>query len=418
MYITDLDNTLLNGKGMLSEFGKNKLQQLIDDGVQISFATARSGFTSGVVLDHIKFPLPAVIFNGGAIIDTKTREYLYINEIKQSVYFEIVKEVEDIVQLFVIGTHNGLEIMLHKKPITEIHVNHLAARLKYGDKRQTEVTTFGEIDHVINLTFLDNIEVISKVEKILRDKFSNELTIYKYPKSKLDKSYYFLDVTSKSANKGTALYEYSKLIGTTVGGITCFGDDVNDVEMFTTAGRSVAVGNAIDAVKSVSTDIIGRNEDNSVVNFIQANEQVIEQFTGKLENQLDELVEESVEEGYNFVRRLRDEYINETNNFKNKGELLYFAYIKGKVVGVCGINNDPYLNDKDFGRVRHLYVLKNYRGAGLANLLLDNVVKNSKKHFKTFTLRTFNEIASNLYCKYGFTKKEKYESVTHYLEVE
>ncbi len=272
MYITDLDNTLLNGNGLLSDFTKEKLQQLINHGVPITFATARSGFTSGVVLNFIDFKLPFIILNGGAIIDPFTGELLYVSEIRNEIFIEVIKSTIGLTQPFVIGVNNGKEVFLHKKVTSEVHKNHLNNRLIYGDKRQVEVDEFHQIDNVINVTFLDTFDNISEVEAILRSKFSEELTIYKYVKTKKDDTYYFLDVSSKGANKGNAIRELSKITGFSINEMTCFGDEVNDIEMFNENVTGVAVANAIKELKHSAKLVIGPNTEDSVIKYIINNE--------------------------------------------------------------------------------------------------------------------------------------------------
>lgn len=61
---------------------------------------------------------------------------------------------------------------------------------------------------------------------------------------------YYLDLTAKEANKGNAIRLLAKAQGIDVSEIAAIGDMDNDVPMFKTAGFSVAMGNAHDAVKA------------------------------------------------------------------------------------------------------------------------------------------------------------------------
>ena len=40
------------------------------------------------------------------------------------------------------------------------------------------------------------------------------------------------------------------------------------------------------------------------------------------------------------------------------------------LIGIAGLNRDPYLSDKNIGRVRHLYISKAFRRNGYARLLM------------------------------------------------
>ena len=53
------------------------------------------------------------------------------------------------------------------------------------------------------------------------------------------------------------------------------------------------------------------------------------------------LVQESKEEGFNFLIKLKSEYKNKTNTFNKTGECLYGIFQEGKLIGIGGLNEDP-----------------------------------------------------------------------------
>jgi hypothetical protein len=44
-----------------------------------------------------------------------------------------------------------------------------------------------------------------------------------------------------------------------------------------------------------------------------------------------------------------------------------WAFLNGKLVGVCGLNRDPFSQQPRAGRIRHLYVSEKCAGWGLAS---------------------------------------------------
>jgi hypothetical protein len=64
------------------------------------------------------------------------------------------------------------------------------------------------------------------------------------------------------------------------------------------------------------------------------------------------LVTESERSGLRFVRRLTDEWVSGANRFDQPGEGLFAAMVDGHVVGLCGLNVDPYTAEGRVGRVR------------------------------------------------------------------
>lgn len=129
------------------------------------------------------------------------------------------------------------------------------------------------------------------------------------------------------------------------------------------------------------------------------------------------LVAESLEEGWTFIERLSREYESGVNRFDQEGEVLFAAIDQGTVVGVCGLNQDPYLGDPAVGRVRHLYVLKSHRKLGLARSLVSLVMDAGRGRFHTLTLRTENPVAAALYCSLGFVEEPPVAHATHWCKL-
>jgi GNAT superfamily N-acetyltransferase len=72
------------------------------------------------------------------------------------------------------------------------------------------------------------------------------------------------------------------------------------------------------------------------------------------------------------------------------------------VVGVCGLNVDPYAAEAHAGRVRRLYVLSAFRQLGVGRRLVMAVIEAARGRFDTLRLRTGNPAAVRLYEALGF----------------
>jgi SAM-dependent methyltransferase/GNAT superfamily N-acetyltransferase len=117
---------------------------------------------------------------------------------------------------------------------------------------------------------------------------------------------------------------------------------------------------------------------------------------------LDALVVESEQAGSTFVRRLVDEWVNGANRFDRPGEALFGLRIDGRLIGVCGLNVDPYTDAARVGRVRHLYVLQAFRRHGAGRRLVTEVIDASRGVFDLLRLSTSNPAAAQLYEAMGF----------------
>ena len=130
----------------------------------------------------------------------------------------------------------------------------------------------------------------------------------------------------------------------------------------------------------------------------------------------DALVDESERQGYRFVRRLADEWASGANRFDRPGEALFAARIDGRLVGACGLNVDPYTRVVGVGRVRHLYVLADYRRLGVGRQLVEQVLDAARGRFERLRLSTQNPAAAQLYERLGFERRAAADH-THLLEL-
>ena len=78
-------------------------------------------------------------------------------------------------------------------------------------------------------------------------------------------------------------------------------------------------------------------------------------------NELQPLMKASVDEGYDFIRKLWDEYQSGVNRFNAQGAVLIGVYDGDTLIAIGGVHPDPYLTQATIGRVRHVYVLPEHR---------------------------------------------------------
>ncbi len=145
---------------------------------------------------------------------------------------------------------------------------------------------------------------------------------------------------------------------------------------------------------------------------------LIERVSDAPTDRLAALLAESEQQGFGFVRRLVQEWETGVNRFDRPGEALFVARVGDDVVGVCGLNVDPYADDPKIGRVRHLYVLVPHRRSGVGEQLVADVLEAARGRFKRLHLRTTNPTAARLYERLGFRRTFGARDRTHMLDVE
>jgi GrpB-like predicted nucleotidyltransferase (UPF0157 family) len=122
--------------------------------------------------------------------------------------------------------------------------------------------------------------------------------------------------------------------------------------------------------------------------------------------------------GTRFVSRLVDEWASGANRFDRPGEALFGAWVGEHLVGVCGLNVDPYAESNRIGRVRRLYVLTAQRRRGVGRRLVMEVIAAARGRFDCLRLRTNNPEAARLYEAIGFARSVGARDHTHAMTLE
>lgn len=128
---------------------------------------------------------------------------------------------------------------------------------------------------------------------------------------------------------------------------------------------------------------------------------------------LHDLAYEADAEGYRFLRRLITEWHDGTNRFNKPGERIIVAMGDERIIGVCGLNIDPYTDEPRIGRLRHLYVSPDVRRQGVASQLERNITASCHIEFSLVRLRTHNPEADAFYTTIGYERVYDDPHCTH-----
>lgn len=143
---------------------------------------------------------------------------------------------------------------------------------------------------------------------------------------------------------------------------------------------------------------------------------IIHEVTDLVTADLTEILNESTEKGFRHILRLIHDYNDGINRFQRDNEALFECRIGHRVIGVCGLNQDPFFN-KDSGRIRRLYVLEEFRRQGVGKRLVEAVIHRARGHYSKLVLRTDNPKAGEFYIRLGFRELLNDERITHELDL-
>ncbi|WAL58660.1 GNAT family N-acetyltransferase [Thermocoleostomius sinensis] len=129
------------------------------------------------------------------------------------------------------------------------------------------------------------------------------------------------------------------------------------------------------------------------------------------------LLQESDRSGFRSVQRLVDDWASGKNRFDQPGEAFFVATQDDRIIGLCGLNRDPYINDPSIGRIRRLYVKQAERRQGVGRALVQRVIAEACPTFKWLHVRTDNPLADRFYQSLRFLPCADDKQVTHKLKL-
>lgn len=265
LYVTDLDGTLMRDDKIISDESVAILNRLIDQGIFLTYATARSLDSASEITKNISFHLPVIIRNGTILADPQSKK-----EIEISMFGE---ELQDIRQALADTTIPGFataywgasEVKLcltgrTNKGFQDYLQNHSA------DRRIHMVDTEDKLyeGKTCYFTFIaPKNELLPLYERVKHIEGIN--CIFQQDKYRPE---YWLELCPGNATKASAIQRVKQLCGCQR--VIVFGDSANDISMFQMADEAYATKNAIDELKEIATGIIESNNADGVAKWLEA----------------------------------------------------------------------------------------------------------------------------------------------------
>jgi len=267
LYVTDLDGTLLNSSDKISKYTIKVLNELIENGMCFSYATARSLTSSAVVTNGLATNIPVVIYNGTFIVNAYTKEKLfslYFSEKEKKIIMDFLNKhsIYPLVYGYVNEEEKVSWIIGKENDGIKNYVNS-----RKGDKRLRPVKTKEEL-YCGELFYFTCIEEKNELLNI-HNHFKNKNEFNCTFQQELYREEYWCEIMPKKATKGNAIITLKEKMKCDK--IISFGDAINDIPMFEISDESYAVENAVDELKKYATGIIKSNENDGVAHWLIEN---------------------------------------------------------------------------------------------------------------------------------------------------
>ena len=272
LYISDLDGTLLRNDQTVSDFTAKTLEKLIKEGLQFSYATARSYATSSKVTSNLHPRLPVIVFNGTFIIEPQTQSRVVSNtfsreEARLILDALICENIFPIVNAFFEGNEKFSYVPGKETRGITTFLNQRCGDPRANPVSEADALYEGDIFH---------IACIDEEEKLrpAYDRFQNIFPCVLYKDVYSNETW--LELHPKGATKADAIVTLKNILHCDK--VVCFGDGKNDISMFKIADECYAVSNAENELKKIATAVIESNECDGVAKWL-ANNANKEEFT-------------------------------------------------------------------------------------------------------------------------------------------
>ncbi|MEA4824035.1 MAG: HAD family hydrolase [Clostridiaceae bacterium] len=261
LYIADLDGTLLDPSPALTDFSRKRLNELTARGLCFSVATARTAATVDILLRGLVTGAPCVLMNGACVYDLAAKRYLKAETFPIASILPVIRQFS--LGGFAFSLENGQLNTFYEDVGSDAARVYMDDRIKNFGKVFTRVSSLADVPDVLYYSFTDRRERLEPAYLALKALPGLRVEFYVdvyYPDN------HYLEVASAAASKANAVRYIREACG--FDRIVAFGDNYNDLPMFSVADESCAMENARAEVRAAATRVIGSNDRDGVARYL------------------------------------------------------------------------------------------------------------------------------------------------------
>ncbi len=242
LVVFDIDGTLACPDGTISDRTREAVDLARRSGAHVALATGRRSLSAMPVARDLGVTLPVICFNGGLMVDPKTRETVRMVGLRERLARRVVLAIQGhgITALLYRHTPNPPDIF-HQLDPSHPAVGSYLAREGENVGRVPDLCQecSGDVLRVMCFGDHDSIDQVrGTVEKQVSP--SEAWTL-----SSVFRGLSHLEVFPPEVSKGKAVTELASRLEVPMSRVMTFGDGPNDVDLLEVAGTGVAMGNAV-----------------------------------------------------------------------------------------------------------------------------------------------------------------------------
>lgn len=274
----DIDGTLLNGKGELTEKTKKVLRQASQQGIYIVLTSGRLTDKVKSFSEEIGANQYLIAENGASIINLQTGKLEYSRYMLK----EVVNRVLDVCQenniYYMVYTNRELIVknlkymamFFYKQNYNpNARINTIIAGRDYIDAVEDHFTKLMicDEDRAIYNSIIAKLNEIAEIEVTPVPHIS--MKTLEVDGKEREIVYSYADIAAKGANKWNAIENLIQKLGISSNEVMVIGDNINDICMIEKAGLGIAMANGSPHVRALAKEVAPSNEEDGVAYMVE-----------------------------------------------------------------------------------------------------------------------------------------------------
>jgi Cof subfamily protein (haloacid dehalogenase superfamily) len=248
----DLDGTLLDARGHISERNRLAIDKARKRDVRVAVVTGRRFRDSRPIALELGLDVPVISHNGALTKHARTLETVAVFPLPLAAARDALRIGRSRgADALVSDDHEGLGVLVFDHLSGDnaaVHKYVAWARKIHGEEEGKNAVQQVEsleqyLDHdPVHLAFSGSCAKMDQLEELLNEELGPSVKILctKYP----EQDFALLDILNPAASKGSGVAATATELGATADEIMAVGDNYNDLEMLLLAGTGVVMANA------------------------------------------------------------------------------------------------------------------------------------------------------------------------------
>ena len=254
----DLDGTLLNSRGEISNKNLEAIEQAEAIGVLVTIATGRRFRDALPVARQINLNAPLICHNGALIKYVDTLENVAVSLLEKEIVGEILRVGREFGgDALLSADPHGKGVLLYDRISDEnIPLQRYVAWSKrlHGAEAEEAVHHVPNLEDIngeietVHVSFSGALAPMADLQKVLEFELKDSVNILATIYPHLD--FTLIDILPSDASKGIGVEKLASMNKLSAENVMTIGDNFNDLEMLEYAGKAVVMGNASPELRS------------------------------------------------------------------------------------------------------------------------------------------------------------------------